>query len=506
MRFIGLFSACLFAISCGGGSPGTSGDFQQIEFLTAGQDNIERNTRLRFVFSEPVAAGQNLPERIRIENIQTGGAVPNFSLAVGDPRIGESLPGAADGKGYDLNGNVVDFYPKLPELTDASDAGFRPGGEYHVFLKSGPDSLRSTTGSVLPFQQESIFNTNDFFADPFPLVPPRALGLTATEAGGGSTGLSRLDPVSSTNRGLGNAVLLQQGRIINPGTGTHPYQTINPDGSVDPNRWEILLEVSEPLSPASVTTDMITLTQIREDALDANNMTVGAFANTAVSHEVPLEVEVRQSFTSTGFAAFIVVRPLHVLVDDARYRLEFDGSILGIDARKTFIGDNGLTGDGASGAFRQETAIATAGQVLFPLGQLQLNESTLRAFVNSVEQVLGIDYLVVTAPAPGVAFTGAPGAGASVLITYNGGTPVSEVGGRGYEAEFLVFDRAVIPSERNLTFDPLVDGVNPETTDPARINTSLYNPATDPGKTVGFLAAFGTGKDGPLSVPNGGVT
>ena len=155
---------------------------------------------------------------------------------------------------------------------------------------------------------------------------------------------------------------------------------------------------------------------------------------------------------------------------------------------------------------QQETTIATAGQTVFSLGESVFSTGTVRAWVNGVEQVEGTDFLVTTAPVPGVAFTGAPGALATVLITYNGGAPINEVGGRGYEAEFLVFDRAVIPSAKNLTFDPLVDGVLPGTTDPTRINTSLYNPATDPGKTVGFLAAFGTGKDGVLAVPLNNTT
>ena len=293
-----LLCLALVASCSGGGSAGASGNFMLVEFLEAGLDNIERNTRLRFVFSGTVAPGQNLPERIKIENVQTGGAVPNFALAVGDPRIGESVPGARDGKGYDLNGNVVDFHPKLPELADGSDAGFRPDGEYHVFVKSGPDSLVSSSGDSLPFQQEEIFKTNEFFSDALPASPPRVLGFTAVDPTFGPTDLSRLDPSPAMNRSFGNDVLLQQGRILNPGAGTHPFQTINPDGTVDPNRWELFLEVSEPVSPASVTTEMITITQIRADVLDANNTTTGAFANTPVSFEIPLDVEVRQSFTS----------------------------------------------------------------------------------------------------------------------------------------------------------------------------------------------------------------
>ena len=117
-RALSLLCAVALAGACsGGGSTGSSGDFVLIEFLLAGQNEIARNERLRFVFSGAVAPGQNLPERIKIENVQTGGAVPNFSLAVGDRRVGESFPGAGDGKGYEVNGAIVDFWPRLPSPT-----------------------------------------------------------------------------------------------------------------------------------------------------------------------------------------------------------------------------------------------------------------------------------------------------------------------------------------------------------------------------------------------------
>ena len=90
------------------------------------------------------------------------------------------------------------------------------------------------------------------------------------------------------------------------------------------------------------------------------------------------------------------------------------------------------------------------------------------------------------------------------------GAPLPEPGGLGYVTEFLVRDRPAITAGRTLAYDPLVDGVRPETggttNDAARFNTALYNPSFSPGTAVGFLDAFGTGADGDLAVASGTVT
>ena len=75
----------------------------------------------------------------------------------------------------------------------------------------------------------------------------------------------------------------------------------------------------------------------------------------------------------------IRVTPRQTLVDNARYRLVFKGYILGLDFRKAFIGENGLTGN-------------------------------------------GLVHSAMTQPDP----------------------PADEVGGQGYTAEFLVWDRPAI--------------------------------------------------------------
>ncbi|MHC4410552.1 MAG: hypothetical protein ACYS0F_16300, partial [Planctomycetota bacterium] len=132
----------------------------------------------------------------------------------------------------------------------------------------------------------------------------------------------------------------------------------------------------------------------------------------------------------------IRVTPQGTLVDNTRYRLSISGAILGLDFRKTFSGDNGLTGDGQS---------------------------------------------VVD------------------------GAVFNEPGGLGYVTEFIVADRPFISAQRTLLYDPIEDGILPETGQTAldpetQSNSALYNPALRPGSAVGFLSAFGTGTDGSLAI------
>ena len=84
-----------------------------------------------------------------------------------------------------------------------------------------------------------------------------------------------------------------------------------------------------------------------------------------------------------------------------------------------------------------------------------------------------------------------------------------EPGGLGYVTEFIVRDRPSINGTRTLTYDPLVDRVEPEdgtTTLGGPANNTLYNPVSDPGRAIGFLPAFGDGSDGTLSADGSGTT
>ena len=173
----------------------------------------------------------------------------------------------------------------------------------------------------------------------------------------------------------------------------------------------------------TVDTNTVQMFEIRNDAFNGagDTATPGHFG-TPVNFRVPIVVSVVQRLTATGLYIAIRVVPQQTMVDDARYRIVFSGAILGIDFRKTFIGDNGLTGDGTS------------------------------------------------------------------LV---GGTPFPEVGGLGYTSEFLVADRPSISSSRTLEYDPVLDGILPETgqtaTDPAKLNSALYNPAANPSRAVGEI-------------------
>ncbi|MHC4974914.1 MAG: hypothetical protein ACYTG3_21575, partial [Planctomycetota bacterium] len=137
-------------------------------------------------------------------------------------------------------------------------------------------------------------------------------------------------------------------------------------------------------------------------------------------------------------------------VDDTRYRLTFSGQILGLDFRQTFIGENGLTGDG-------ETPV-DGGTQAFP-----------------------------------------------------------EPGGLGYVTEFIVRDRPTSNGVRVLTYEPLVDGILPETgqtsLDPTVINSAIYDPPNAPGNAIGNAIGFsiedvdrfgfGSGVAGDMTVSGG---
>jgi len=420
---VGTLCVGALCFSCTSGS-GTGGSgLRVIEFLESGQDNIPRNRILTFRFSEPVAPTQDFFERLKIRNVDRTPGSSNFTRATG---------------AYTCAGDKVVFTPTLPNRTDRGDAGFKSEAFYTVFLKAGPDALRAESGGTILAQQEFIFDTNTYFEDPLPADPPRAWSLAAVDSGSGqATDISRLDPRPSELAMLDSNALLQAGKVIDPGGGGPP------DFQVP---WHIELLVSEPLDPATVTTDKIEMFEIFSDATtsadtDANvDATVGHFGD-AVNYKVPIKVEVDQGLNAAGQVEVrIRVIPQIVLVDDTRYRLSFGGNILGLDFRQSFIGENGVTGDG-------QTPV-------------------------------------------------------------DGGTqPFPEPGGLGYTTEFIVRDRPAISAVRTLAYDPLVDGVEPETGQSAltedRHNSALYNPPIFPGTAVGFLSGFGDGEDGDYAVSGG---
>jgi hypothetical protein len=420
-----LLVAAAFVASCGGGG-GTPGSFRLIQFLEQGQNGIPRNRILTFLFSSPVADVQDFAERLKIQNTE-GNPNSNFSLAIGT---------------YDPVGDRVTFAPRLPNKEDRSDAGFREDGQYTVFLKAGPDALVSTEGDQISRPQEMLFDTNEFFEDPFPSEPPRVGGLFARDStqlpSAPRVNIARLDPRTGEQALLDNEALISATRYIEPGAGGAP-QYATP--------WRFELEVSEPVDPLTVTTDNIQMFEIYSDATTSGEAAPpfapdGHFG-TPVNFKVPVNVTVEQQILDTGeYDVKIVVQPLITLVDNTRYRLVFGGSILGIDFRQQFIGVNGLTGDG-------ETVLSGTTPYPEPGGLGYTTEFIVR------------NRPVITAKR---------------TLTYE---PIVD----GVSAE-----------------------TGQTTNDPNRLNTALYNPSSSPSTAVGLLGAFGTGNDGNLAVGSGTLT
>jgi hypothetical protein len=426
-RWASLVLAAALAASCGGsGGGGQQGSFRLIQFLEQGQNGIPRNRVLTFLFSSEVAEGQDFAERLKIQNTQ-GNPNSNFSLAIGT---------------YEPIGDRVTFAPRLPNKEDRSDAGFREDGEYTVFLKAGPDALVSTGGDPIANPQEMLFDTSEFFEDPFPADPPHAHGLFARDSTQpGSTppvDVSRMDPRPGEEALLDNAALIDGGRVIEPGAGGAP-QFATP--------WRFELVLSEPVDPSTVNTDNIELLEIYSDATTSGEV-AAPFAppdwfGTPVNFKVPVNVTVEQQVLEDGsYEVRIVVQPLGTLVDNTRYRMVFGGNILGIDFRQQFIGVNGLTGDG-------ETVISGTQPYPEPGG---LGYTT--------------EFIVRDRPA----------------IT---------------SKRTLTYDPVV---------DDVSAELGQTTNDPNRINTALYNPASSPSTALGYLGAFGSGADGNLAVASGTVT
>jgi hypothetical protein len=412
-------------VGCDGGGSGDQGggNFRLIQFLENNQANIARNHAITFLFSGPVRPDQDLAQRLKIQSVQQEPG-SDFTLAIGD---------------YLVTGDRVGFTPRLPNLADRSDAGYRADGNYVVFLKGGPDALESTGGDRIATPQEFAFVTNQYFEDIVPQQPPRALGFVARDPTTlDTTDLGRLDPRAAEVALMDSADLIAADRFLDPGAGGPPNFT---------TPWQFELLVSEPIDPATATTEFVEMFEIFSNATtSAPDAAPGApadYMGNPVQFPVPLSVRTQQGVDAQGqIETRIIVTPIYTLVDDTRYRITFSGTILGLDFRKEFTGDNGLTGDG-------QTVLA-------------------------------------------------------------GTTPYPEPGGLGYTAEFLVADRSAITQTRTLTYDPLVDNIDPElgqtVADEDRWNSALYNPAINPGTAVGFLSAFGQGTDGNLAVAGGIVT
>jgi len=403
----------------GGGKPGGgSSEFRLIEFLENEQNNIARNRELVFLFSAPVKPSQDFFQRLKIQSVETGNG-SDFTLAIGS---------------YIINAERVSFQPRLPNLADRMDAGFRSDSNYDVFLKGGPDALESVGGDRIARPQEFRFITNEYFEDIVPSQPPRVLGFYARDILTGATSdVSRLDPRPTELALLDCNDLLTAGRYIDPGTGTN-FAT----------PWQFELLISEPIDPATVNTEMVEMTEIFADVTTSGPTAAPSapdgWYGTPVSFKVPAKVRVDHSLNQQGqIETRIIVTPVFTLVDNTRYRIRFNGGILGLDFRKEFIGENGLTGDG-------ETIIT--GTIPYP-------------------EPGGLGYTTEFIVCDRAEIT---------------------------QTRVLTYDPLV---------DGVKPELGQTVLDESRYNSALYNPGSSPGTAVGFLSAFGQGTDGNLAVSGG---
>ncbi|MEE8104779.1 MAG: hypothetical protein V3T86_04505 [Planctomycetota bacterium] len=415
-RITALCAAATFVAACSSGGGGTKSAFQVVQFLESGKDDLARNAILNLTFSAPVAQNQDLPTRIKVQNVSVTSTDSNFSVAVGS---------------FLVSGERVTYVPRLPTNTDRTDAGFRVDGDYRIFLSAGPDAVVSTAGDAVIKPQEFAFATASHFEDFDPSSPPRAMSVGAIDtASQQSFDLSRIGIDATAETQVTDAELLEAEKAIEPGAGGPPnFET----------PWHFDVMVSEPLDPATVTVDNIELRQVAENVFDDNNQIPPGHENTPLipGFKVPVRCELFQQVTPEGaLDTRIRVTPLHTLVDDARYRLSIGGNILGLDFRRVFIGDNGLTGETMQGS---ATVPQDGG-----LGYVT-------------------DFLVLDRPSITTTRT----------LLYN--TILD-----GIEAE----DGTSIDDE-NLINSSLYDSATPP---------------GQPGRAVGFLGAFGDGSDGDFSV------
>ncbi|MEE8106936.1 MAG: hypothetical protein V3T86_15485, partial [Planctomycetota bacterium] len=128
VRYVLIALAVVALLGACSSSGGEGAGFQLVQFLESGKDNLPRNRVLTFTFSAAVREGQDFAERLKIQNVQVTSTGSNFARAIGD---------------YLVSGEHVVFVPRLPQVTDRSDAGLREFGSYVVFLKAGSDSIVS---------------------------------------------------------------------------------------------------------------------------------------------------------------------------------------------------------------------------------------------------------------------------------------------------------------------------------------------------------------------------
>lgn len=238
-----LLATALVGTSCGGGSggPGPDGPGQGlvvVGFLQAGVDNISLNTRLEFVFSEPLDS----------TTVNDGSVQVREGSA-----FGKTVKGT-----FRVEGAKVYFDPKLPSLCNLSDSGLKPETQYRITLVGYPEEfcLRNTQGQPLDRTQTFVFTTvpetdPHLFQDQIPGTGPTVIsispanGAAAVPVGSDNEIVVRLsenlDPCTisaSTVRldmyEVGNAATFEPGAASGKLSGFVPVEDQAPG---DPTTW-----------------------------------------------------------------------------------------------------------------------------------------------------------------------------------------------------------------------------------------------------------------------------
>ena len=247
-----LGGALLFA-ACGGGGGGSSSDASAasplvlIDASVSGTDGVPINEIIRFEFSVDLDPDTVRPDTIRIRQ---------------GPDYGKQVAGT-----YRVDGNRVEFFPRLPVLADLSDSGFQPGTPYRITLPGTPE-----VATVRSFANDHITQT---------------VTLDFQTADASAAGLFRdnfLDPLPPT-------IL-----FVNP-----------PDGATDvPADGDITLTFNRrPLNPGTVTDTNIRLFMQERGGEILNRV-------------IPINLVLTQNHESVQ----VRVVPKFPLADVATYRLE----------------------------------------------------------------------------------------------------------------------------------------------------------------------------------------
>jgi hypothetical protein len=201
-----ILAAIAFA-GCGGGGSSAGGeakhdlsDLVLVDVNVGGTDGVALNQIIVFEFSEEVVGSSVSPATMQIRL---------------SPANAWQVPGD-----YNISGNIVEFFPRLPNQPDLSDSGLKPGKTYEIRLPGWPktNTLTNADGDPLADTYKASFATAiasspNLYIDYNPDEPPHVVS-------------------------------------VNP----------KPDAVGVPQAIDIELTFSEPLDPATVTTSNVTLT------------------------------------------------------------------------------------------------------------------------------------------------------------------------------------------------------------------------------------------------------